>query len=238
MMKTTTWTGQPTHQQVFPITIAEGRRAISMSCTVNEHRDLQFPMETLWAIEREAHVTSSGTDEDEYRGSHVLSLTITFVSQRRHARGQCRVWSPLPHYLGLSQIHNPMPYPPQVNFPPPPIVTPILMGVPPPPYSLPPPPILAQLVPAPPVTRAPAPVAQVSVASITVLTPAPVVSPVAAAAALAIVGGGPPDQDLNQGPLLISTICQLVDLQPPQHHQEGGVHLTHGSRLADSTSQT
>ena len=25
MMKTTTWMGQPAHQQVFPITIAEGR---------------------------------------------------------------------------------------------------------------------------------------------------------------------------------------------------------------------
>ena len=47
MTKTTTWTGQPTHQMVFPITIAEGRHAISMSHAVNEHRDLQFPTETL-----------------------------------------------------------------------------------------------------------------------------------------------------------------------------------------------
>ena len=37
MMKTTTWMGQPAHQQVFPIMIAKGRRAISMSCAVNEH---------------------------------------------------------------------------------------------------------------------------------------------------------------------------------------------------------
>ena len=37
MMKTTTWIGQPTHQQVFPITIVEGRQAISMSHTVSEH---------------------------------------------------------------------------------------------------------------------------------------------------------------------------------------------------------
>ena len=36
-----------------------------MSHAVNEHRDLQFPTETLWAIEREAHVMSSGTNEDE-----------------------------------------------------------------------------------------------------------------------------------------------------------------------------
>ena len=47
MTKTTTWMGQPAHQMVFPITIAEGRHAISMSHVVNEHRDLQFPTETL-----------------------------------------------------------------------------------------------------------------------------------------------------------------------------------------------
>ena len=125
-------------------------------------------METLWAIKREAHVMSSGTDEDEYRGSCVPSLTVTFIGRRRRARGRCRVWTPLPQYPGLSQIVNPMPYPPQVTFPPPPIMTPILMGVPPPPYSLPPPPILALLMPAPLVTQAVAPVAQASMASVTI----------------------------------------------------------------------
>ena len=67
------------------------------------------------------------------------------------------------------------------------------MGVPPPPYSLPPPPILAPLMPAPPVTQAVALVAQASVASITIPTPTPVVNPVAPATALVIVAGGPPD---------------------------------------------
>ena len=67
MVKTTTWTGQPMHQMVFPIMIAKGRQVISMSHAVNKHRDLQFPMETLQAIKREAHAMSSGTDEDEYR---------------------------------------------------------------------------------------------------------------------------------------------------------------------------
>ena len=47
MMKTATWMEQPAHQQVFPITIAEGRRVISMSRAVNKHQDLQFPTETL-----------------------------------------------------------------------------------------------------------------------------------------------------------------------------------------------
>ena len=47
MMKTTTWMGQPAHQMVFPIMIAEGRQAISISHVVNKHQDLQFPMETL-----------------------------------------------------------------------------------------------------------------------------------------------------------------------------------------------
>ena len=37
MMKTTTWMGQPAHQQVFPIMVVEGRRAISMSRAVSEH---------------------------------------------------------------------------------------------------------------------------------------------------------------------------------------------------------
>ena len=127
------------------------------------------------------------------RGTRVLSPTITFVGRRRCARGQCRVWMPLPHYPGLSQIPNPMPYPPQVNFPPPPIMTPISIGVPPPPYSLPPPPILAPLMPAPPVTQAIAPAVQANVASITIPTPAPVVNPVALATAPVIVVGGPPD---------------------------------------------
>ena len=136
---------------------------------------------------------SSGTDEDEYGGSRVPSPTIMFIGRRRHARGQRRVWMPLPQYPGLSQMVNPMPYPPQVNFPPPPIMTPIPMGVPPPPYPLPPPPIPAPLMPAPPVTQAVASVAQASVASITVPTPAPVANPVAPAAALVIVAGGPPD---------------------------------------------
>ena len=184
-MKTTTWTGQPAHQQVFPIMIAEGRWAISMSRTVNEHQDLQFPMETLWAIKREVRVLSSGTNEDEFRGTCASSLTITFVGRRRCARSRCRVWMPLPHY--------PMPYPSQIKFPPPPIMAPIPIGVPPPPYSLPPPPILAPLVTAPPVTQAIAPAAQASVASITIPTPTPVVNPVAPATALVIMVGGPPD---------------------------------------------
>ena len=122
-------------------------------------------------------------------GTCVPSLTITFVGRRRHTRGRCRVWTPLPHYPGLSQTLNPMPYPPQVNFPPPPIMTPIPIGVPPPPYSLPLPPILALLMPAPPVTQAVAPAVQANMASITIPTPAPVVNSVALATAPVIVVG-------------------------------------------------
>ena len=72
MTKTTTWMGQPAHQQVFPVTIAKGRRVISMSRAVNEHQDLQFSTETLWAIKREAHVSSSRSDEDEFGGDPCL----------------------------------------------------------------------------------------------------------------------------------------------------------------------
>ena len=132
-------------------------------------------------------------DEDEYGGTHVPSLTVTFVSRRRHARGRHRIWTPLPQYPGLGQIANPIPYPPQVNFPPPPIMTPIPMGVPPPPYPLPPPPIPAPLAPAPLVTQAVAPVAQASVAGAIIPTPTPEVNPVLPAVAPVIAAGGPPD---------------------------------------------
>ena len=36
---------------------------------------------------------SSRTNEDEYGGSRVPSLTVKFVGRRRHARGQRRVKS-------------------------------------------------------------------------------------------------------------------------------------------------
>ena len=114
-----------------------------------------------------------------------------------------------------------------------------------PPYSLPPPPILAPLTPAPPVTQAIAPVAQASMASVTIPTPAPVANPVAPTTALVIVVGGPPDPLPPPPPgsepgsmQLISTICQLADLPPPQHPQDGGTHLIHRSQLVGSTFQT
>ena len=157
-----------------------------MSRAVNEHRDLQFPTETLRVIKRDAHVMSSGTDEDEYGGTRVPSPTVTFVSRRRRTRGRRRVWTPLPQYPGLNQMANPIPYTPQVNFLPPPIMNPIPMGVPPPPYPLPPPPIPAPLAPAPPVAQAVAPVAQVSMAGTTIPTPTPIAAPGAS-------GSGPGD---------------------------------------------
>ena len=39
MTKTTTWVGQPAHQQVFPITIAEAQCTILMSHGMSEHQD-------------------------------------------------------------------------------------------------------------------------------------------------------------------------------------------------------
>ena len=39
MTKTTTWLGQPAHQQVFPITIAESWHTISLSHEMREHQD-------------------------------------------------------------------------------------------------------------------------------------------------------------------------------------------------------
>ena len=99
MTKTTTWMGQPMHQQVFPITIAEGRQAISMSCMVSKWRDRQLPMETIQRTEGEAQIMSSWTDEDEDGGTHPSSPSVTFVG-RRHSQGWHRIWMPLPYLPG------------------------------------------------------------------------------------------------------------------------------------------
>ena len=122
VMTTTTWMGQPTHQQVFPITIAEGWQAISMSHRMSEHWDWEFPTEMIWRMDREAELMSSWTDEDDDGDTCVSSPTlVSFVGRRRrHSHGQHRAWTPLPHFPGLGHNMNPIPYPPQLNFPPPP----------------------------------------------------------------------------------------------------------------------
>ena len=159
MMKTTTWMGQPAHQQVFPIMIA-GRQTSDLHVSHCEQAlriFTEFPMETLQAIEREAQIMSSWTDEDEDGGTRPLIPLHDVHSWEGEdaARGKHRVWMPLPHFPGLSHTLNPIQYPPQLNFPPPPLMTPILIGIPPPPYSLPPPPIAAPLAPGlPPVAQA------------------------------------------------------------------------------------
>ena len=124
MTKITTWMGQPAHQQVFPITIVEGRWAISMSCTVSECRDQQLPAETIWRTNGEAQITSSWTDEDEDGDTHPSSPSVMFIGRRRHSQGQHWMWMPLPHFPGLGHGMNPIQYPPQLNFPPPPLMTP------------------------------------------------------------------------------------------------------------------
>ena len=79
---------------------------------------------------------------------------------------------------------NPILYPPQVNFPLPPTMAPILLGVPPFPYSLPPPPIATPLAPVPPVMQAVTPQAQAV---------QPVANPAVPVAAPMLVAGGAPD---------------------------------------------
>ena len=134
---------------------------------------------------------SSWTDEDEDGGTHPSSPSVTFVG--RCSRGWHRVWTPLPHLPGLGHGMNPIPYPPQVNFPLPPIMAPIPLGVPPPPYSLPPPPIATLLAPVPPATQAVTPQAQANMVN----APAPITQPVANPAvpvtAPMLVAGGAPD---------------------------------------------
>ena len=135
---------------------------------------------------------SSWTDEDEDGGTHPSSASVMFVGRRRSSRGRRRVWMPLPHFPGLSHSMNPIQYPPQLNFPPPPLMTPIPLGVPPP-YSLPPPPIAALLAPALPATQTVVPPVQANVANAPAPITQPVANPVAPATALVLVAGGPPD---------------------------------------------
>ena len=93
---------------------------------------------------------SSWTDEDEDRDTRASSPTLLSTGGRRRcSHGQHRAWMPLPHFSGLGHSMNPIPYPPQLNFPPPPIMAPIPLGVPPPPYPMLPPPVAAPAAPAP-----------------------------------------------------------------------------------------
>ena len=122
MMKTTTWLGQPMHQQVFPITIAEGWWAILMSHRMSEHWNHQFPTEMVHRTDQEAEPMSSWTDEDEDRDTHASSPTLVLLvgRRRRHSWGQHQVWMPSPHFPGLGHNMDPIPYPPLMDFPPPP----------------------------------------------------------------------------------------------------------------------
>ena len=145
---------------------------------------------------------------------------------------------------------NPIPYPPQLNFPPPPIMAPILLGVPPPPYSLPPPPITALLAPAPPAMQAVAPQVQANVVNAPALITQPIANPAAPITAPMLVAGrgnliihhlhllG-----LHQVLRLILTICPLADCPLLPHCQYRGraPHpqvLTGGFHLPDLTSLT
>ena len=103
------------------------------------------------------------------------------------------MWMPLPHFPGLGHSMNHIQYPPQLNFPPPPLMIPILLGVPPPPYSLPSPPITALLAPALPAMQVVALPVQANMANAPIPISQPVVNPVAPVAAQVLVAGGPPD---------------------------------------------
>ena len=103
------------------------------------------------------------------------------------------MWTPLPHLLGLGHGINPILYPSQLNFPPPPIMAPIMLGVSPSPYSLPPPPIATLLPLAPPAMQAVTPLVQANMVNAPVPIAQPVANPAAPATAPMLVAGGAPD---------------------------------------------
>ena len=71
-----------------------------MAHMISEHRDHQFPMETIQRTDGEAQVMSSWTDEDEDGGTHPSSPSVMFVGRRRQSQGWHRVWMPLPYLPG------------------------------------------------------------------------------------------------------------------------------------------
>ena len=72
-------------------------------------------------------------DGDKDRDTHTSSPTMlsTGGRQRRHSHCWCRVWMPLPQFAGLGHSINPILYPLQLNFPPLPVIAPILLRAPP-----------------------------------------------------------------------------------------------------------
>ena len=94
---------------------------------------------------------------------------------------------------GLGHGMNLIPYPPLLNFPPPPIMAPIPLGIPPPPYSLPPPPITAPLAPAPPAMQVVATPVQANVVNAPAPIAQPIANPATPATAPMLVAGGAPD---------------------------------------------
>ena len=124
---------------------------------------------------------SSWTDEDKDGDTCASSPTLLSTGGRQE---KVLSWSGAGHgcpcltFMGLGHSMNPIPYPPQLNFPPPPIMAPIPLGAPPPPYPMLPPPVAAPAAPAPVTTQAAAPMAWANVVN----TPAPT----------AQASGGPP----------------------------------------------
>ena len=137
---------------------------------------------------------SSWTDEDEDGDTHASSpILVSFVGRRRCSWGWHQAWMPSSHFPGLGHDMNPIPYPPLMNFPPPPIVAPIPLGVPPPPYSMPPPPTVTHLTSVPSAMQAVVPQAQANVVNIPVPTAQPTGGPVAPPQAPTVLAGGAPD---------------------------------------------
>ena len=137
----------------------------------------------LHRMDHDAAPTSSWTDEDKDVDTHVSSPVVMSMGggggQRRHTQSWQRVWTPLPHFAGLGHSINPIPYPPQLNFPLPPIITPNHLEVPPPLYPMLPPPVTAPAAPAPVVTHAATPPAWADMMNVPVPAALPVGGPMA-----------------------------------------------------------
>ena len=200
---------------------------------------------------------SSWIDEDEDGDTHASSpaLLSTGGRRRRHSSSQHRVWMPLPHFAGKGHSMNPIPYSPQLNFPPPPIMAPVPLGVPPP-YPMLPPPVAAPAAPAPVTTRvAAAPLAWANMVNTPAPTAQPVGDPIRPPQAPVVVAGGAPNPmpplplgsiqgrgsivDFDNMSIDDSLVSSAPSVQAPRQCQwvpGGGFHLPDLASLTDTVT--
>ena len=194
-------------------------------------------------------------DKDKDGDTHASYPTLlsTGGRWRRHSHGQHRVWMPLPNFVGLGPSMNRIPYPLQLNFPPPPIIAPIPLGASPPPYPMLPPPVAAPTAPAPVATQAAALLVWANAVNTPASTAQQAGNPVSPPQAPVVAAGGTPSPmpppppgsiqgggsvaDLDDMSIGDSLVTMAPSVQAPRQCQwvpGSGFHLPDLTSLTDT----